>query len=161
MIRRPPRSTLFPYTTLFRSGLAPGQLGALGDGVALGHHRQHLLALKLIGGVVDVALGDLDLLLPSLGLLDFDLAVDVGDDRLALGYASLEEFLDAGQALGDVGTRHTAGVEGTHRQLGAGLADGLGGDDTDRLADLDQLPRRQVASVATAADALAGDAGQH
>src|SRR4029078_13737950 len=24
MIRRPPRSTLFPYTTLFRSGLAPG-----------------------------------------------------------------------------------------------------------------------------------------
>src|SRR2546427_7667920 len=24
MIRRPPRSTLFPYTTLFRSGFAPG-----------------------------------------------------------------------------------------------------------------------------------------
>src|SRR2546430_4066321 len=24
MIRRPPRSTLFPYTTLFRSGMAPG-----------------------------------------------------------------------------------------------------------------------------------------
>src|SRR2546427_8371095 len=28
MIRRPPRSTLFPYTTLFRSGQAPG--GAVG-----------------------------------------------------------------------------------------------------------------------------------
>src|SRR3712207_7686134 len=29
MIRRPPRSTLFPYTTLFRSGLrAPDQAGA-------------------------------------------------------------------------------------------------------------------------------------
>src|SRR3989442_9962527 len=26
MIRRPPRSTLFPYTTLFRSHLVPGQL---------------------------------------------------------------------------------------------------------------------------------------
>src|SRR5438105_7227072 len=26
MIRRPPRSTLFPYTTLFRSGLTPSQL---------------------------------------------------------------------------------------------------------------------------------------
>src|SRR3712207_9279893 len=26
MIRRPPRSTLFPYTTLFRSGGVPGQL---------------------------------------------------------------------------------------------------------------------------------------
>src|SRR2546422_1910763 len=25
MIRRPPRSTLFPYTTLFRSRLAPGR----------------------------------------------------------------------------------------------------------------------------------------
>src|SRR2546429_4684540 len=25
MIRRPPRSTLFPYTTLFRSGHAPGE----------------------------------------------------------------------------------------------------------------------------------------
>src|SRR6202522_807301 len=25
MIRRPPRSTLFPYTTLFRSALRPGQ----------------------------------------------------------------------------------------------------------------------------------------
>src|SRR5207253_4790314 len=24
MIRRPPRSTLFPYTTLFRSGVGPG-----------------------------------------------------------------------------------------------------------------------------------------
>src|SRR2546429_9194856 len=27
MIRRPPRSTLFPYTTLFRSGLAAGNGG--------------------------------------------------------------------------------------------------------------------------------------
>src|SRR5256885_9536554 len=31
MIRRPPRSTLFPYTTLFRSAIAtgPGQFGAI------------------------------------------------------------------------------------------------------------------------------------
>src|SRR3712207_8357071 len=40
MIRRPPRSTLFPYTTLFRSGLreAPGGGGGIGarigDGLA-------------------------------------------------------------------------------------------------------------------------------
>src|SRR2546430_3961123 len=26
MIRRPPRSTLFPYTTLFRSAIIPGQV---------------------------------------------------------------------------------------------------------------------------------------
>src|SRR2546421_1385423 len=30
MIRRPPRSTLFPYTTLFRSHLGRGALGAPG-----------------------------------------------------------------------------------------------------------------------------------
>src|SRR2546422_10310308 len=31
MIRRPPRSTLFPYTTLFRSTLAPGGTPAGGS----------------------------------------------------------------------------------------------------------------------------------
>src|SRR5229473_6999548 len=31
MIRRPPRSTLFPYTTLFRSGWAGMRLWAAGD----------------------------------------------------------------------------------------------------------------------------------
>src|SRR3712207_8789095 len=38
MIRRPPRSTLFPYTTLFRSegrGLPPG------DGLGLAHRPLH------------------------------------------------------------------------------------------------------------------------
>src|SRR3712207_8885657 len=35
MIRRPPRSTLFPYTTLFRSELVPGAGGPGGDGLAL------------------------------------------------------------------------------------------------------------------------------
>src|SRR3712207_7565016 len=35
MIRRPPRSTLFPYTTLFRSGF-DGRLA--GDGLADGGH---------------------------------------------------------------------------------------------------------------------------
>src|SRR3712207_8064928 len=32
MIRRPPRSTLFPYTTLFRSGVADGVPGGAGGG---------------------------------------------------------------------------------------------------------------------------------
>src|SRR2546426_7637733 len=31
MIRRPPRSTLFPYTTLFRSGRQHGRIGRLHD----------------------------------------------------------------------------------------------------------------------------------
>src|SRR3712207_7089932 len=35
MIRRPPRSTLFPYTTLFRSGTSPvGSSGASAAGTA-------------------------------------------------------------------------------------------------------------------------------
>src|SRR5258708_27233761 len=34
MIRRPPRSTLFPYTTLFRSIYAPGQV-IIGDRLSL------------------------------------------------------------------------------------------------------------------------------
>src|SRR5256886_10922033 len=48
MIRRPPRSTLFPYTTLFRSGLdphaerpdCPHHAGAPGGGGARQPHRR-------------------------------------------------------------------------------------------------------------------------
>src|SRR3712207_8805931 len=39
MIRRPPRSTLFPYTTLFRSGERPARRAALDD-----HRRWRRLA---------------------------------------------------------------------------------------------------------------------
>src|SRR5437899_3869130 len=38
MIRRPPRSTLFPYTTLFRSGRGLAQLRDRVLGVAVVHH---------------------------------------------------------------------------------------------------------------------------
>src|SRR2546421_6091937 len=43
MIRRPPRSTLFPYTTLFRSNGAVPQ-----DALALGHVRAHELWITLL-----------------------------------------------------------------------------------------------------------------
>src|SRR3712207_7711945 len=39
MIRRPPRSTLFPYTTLFRSADDDGQLGHPGAGDGGDHLR--------------------------------------------------------------------------------------------------------------------------
>src|SRR3712207_6992359 len=39
MIRRPPRSTLFPYTTLFRSHHAPGAVAHDGGGGDDGHLR--------------------------------------------------------------------------------------------------------------------------
>src|SRR5256885_3149377 len=38
MIRRPPRSTLFPYTTLFRSHVVDRQLGDLGNAHAMEAH---------------------------------------------------------------------------------------------------------------------------
>src|SRR2546430_17246707 len=44
MIRRPPRSTLFPYTTLFRS-VVPGKL----DGGALGEGDDAALARRVVG----------------------------------------------------------------------------------------------------------------
>src|SRR3712207_8564664 len=48
MIRRPPRSTLFPYTTLFRSGGGGGN--GRGDGV-----RVHLVIPKSFNDAQDVA----------------------------------------------------------------------------------------------------------
>src|SRR3712207_8464564 len=36
MIRRPPRSTLFPYTTLFRSAMIGGAEGGMGTTLILG-----------------------------------------------------------------------------------------------------------------------------
>src|SRR5258705_8979699 len=54
MIRRPPRSTLFPYTTLFRShpGLeAAGELLLRGDGMDLDRTVRFLLCFRrLFGG---------------------------------------------------------------------------------------------------------------
>src|SRR3712207_7606240 len=57
MLRRPPRSTLFPYTTLFRSG----HLLRVGDEV-----RGDVAAVELH------ALDDVELGLDALGLLDRD-----------------------------------------------------------------------------------------
>src|SRR5689334_24660246 len=43
MIRRPPRSTLFPYTTLFRSIARARRVGA----VVVGDRADHLLEVRL------------------------------------------------------------------------------------------------------------------
>src|SRR2546430_5169769 len=54
MIRRPPRSTLFPYTTLFRSGSDVGHVGDEGDvgagalGLAAQQLEQHAAAVLLL-----------------------------------------------------------------------------------------------------------------
>src|SRR5436189_2722851 len=44
MIRRPPRSTLFPYTTLFRSQLRHAQARRLSQGAAADAARRTLLS---------------------------------------------------------------------------------------------------------------------
>ena len=97
---------------------------------------------------------------PAVAADDLDDAVDVADLGLALGDAGLEQLLDARQAGGDVQAGDAAGVERPHRQLRAGLADRLGGDDADRLAGADHLAGGEVAAVARPADAVASLAGE-
>src|SRR2546427_6814630 len=52
MIRRPPRSTLFPYTTLFRSGVFEHQYAVAGGGY-LGQQRVRQGRLAAAGGPGD------------------------------------------------------------------------------------------------------------
>jgi hypothetical protein len=51
-------------------------------------------------------------------------------------------------------------VEGPHGELRARLADRLGGDDADRLADIDRRAAGEVAPVAFGADAMLALAGR-
>src|SRR3712207_8178520 len=53
MIRRPPRSTLFPYTTLFRSAHE-----LVAEDVAL-HDRRHVAVVEVQVGAADRGRGDL------------------------------------------------------------------------------------------------------
>src|SRR5256885_11146238 len=57
MIRRPPRSTLFPYTTLFRSRRlrCRRHLRVLLLRPAAGHHRRHRLADQPAGDQIGAA----------------------------------------------------------------------------------------------------------
>src|SRR3712207_8639276 len=77
MIRRPPRSTLFPYTTLFRSDDGPAALGVDGerllrDDVTAGAHRPGDVL-----GVREVDAGDDH----DVGLLAVEHRVEVLGDR--------------------------------------------------------------------------------
>src|SRR3712207_8905902 len=55
MIRRPPRSTLFPYTTLFRSPLCAARLLVRGDDRAV---DQGVLEIRLIRHPLEEAVED-------------------------------------------------------------------------------------------------------
>src|SRR3712207_8807429 len=51
MIRRPPRSTLFPYTTLFRSALGPGM--SVGNALVLEIVLTFFLMFVIFGVAID------------------------------------------------------------------------------------------------------------
>src|SRR5208283_573181 len=100
---------------------------------------------------------------------DGDAAGTVHGDDLVLLVAHRADFQVLGIAvvlgvllvlLGAGGGR-TADVEGAHRQLSAGLADGLGGDDADGFALLDEAASGEISPVAELADAALGFAGEH
>src|SRR3712207_4183060 len=109
MIRRPPRSTLFPYTTLFRSALRVlvlrRQDRALVD-------RRAEAAVRVAGGLV--ALRRPVLLLPA------------GQVRRGLlGHALPPDVAVVGER--DVGEHRVALVDGAHR-VGVGVPAGARGD---------------------------------
>ena len=103
--------------------------------------------------------GDRDAL--ALVLADAHDTARTGETGRATRRAALEQLDDARQTTGDVLAGHTTGVEGPHRQLRAGLADRLSGDDADGLAELDRTTGRQRTAVAECADAELGVAREH
>src|SRR5205823_4222969 len=57
--------------------------------------------------------------------------------------------------------RDTARMERAHRELSAGFADGLRGDDAGGFAEFDEQARREIAAIAIHANALFAFARQH
>src|SRR5574337_2203664 len=97
MIRRPPRSTLFPYTTLFRSEAAKlrlavlaGQLRTAGVRVDLAYGDRGLKgsmrAADRSGAALALVAGDRDIAAGTVGVKDLAAGVQVGvpsDDVVA------------------------------------------------------------------------------
>src|SRR2546427_10901926 len=71
MIRRPPRSTLFPYTTLFRSPVATGETGHDVDLIA---HYLHVTVLPDTHQLLAADRTTLDILSPTLQSVSFTLS---------------------------------------------------------------------------------------
>src|SRR2546427_10001396 len=140
MIRRPPRSTLFPYTTLFRSGAearnaeqveqAGGELGgelrAEGQ-LARGHDRRDLLG-EVVPDARDlrqIALARAYDVGQGLRVVPHDARrVAIGPHPEGVGTLDLQEIGDLVEQAGDVGVLHRRTVEDGRRREGTeeGLA---------------------------------------
>src|SRR5256886_7472792 len=102
MIRRPPRSTLFPYTTLFRSGIGlalldarahgPLRVGVVGLGAgtlaAYGRTGDVFRFYDINSGVVELARSEFTFLKDSAAKVE----VALGDARLSLEREPPENF---------------------------------------------------------------------
>ncbi len=151
----------------------------LGDDRGLVLVRQHLAGLDhglVLGNILPVFkhvvlvvhhLGVLDLDLAQVGVLvglqDAHRAADLCNNGFALRLlAGLEELFHARQTGRDVGRAggHTAGMERPQRELGAWLADGLGGHDAHGRAQVDHVAAAEIEAVAFGADAVLQFAGQ-
>ena len=66
-----------------------------------------------------------------------------------------DRLFNTRKTLRDIRAGNAAGVERTHGELGTRLADGLRGDDADRLALADRRTHRQIHAIAVRADTLA------
>src|SRR5256886_8749129 len=102
MIRRPPRSTLFPYTTLFRSGIGlalldarahgPLRVGVVGLGAgtlaAYGTAGDVFRFYDINSGVVELARSEFTFLKDSPAKVE----VALGDARLSLERERLQNF---------------------------------------------------------------------
>ena len=82
------------------------------------------------------------------------------DDRTAEPNGSLGAGLEPAR-LDLAAGRGATDVERPHRELRSGLADRLGSDDNDRLADVDAVATGEISSVAEAADAAPRLTGEH
>ncbi len=117
-------------------------------------NRVHVRLVTVVGRQDDAT--------TAVGVFDRDAAGGLGDRGRALGGAGLEQLGDTRQTLGDVVSGcDTTGVEGTHRQLGSGLTDRLGRDDSDGLADVDEQAGRERTAVADRAHTDGGLAREH
>ncbi|MBA7569502.1 hypothetical protein ES708_11241 [subsurface metagenome] len=83
-------------------------------------------------------------------------AVYFRNNSLALGWPGFEKLFHPGQTAGDIQPHHPTGVEGTQRELGARLADTLGGDYAHGGVGFNQVPAGKVSPVAALAGAVPG-----